>query len=189
MSRSKTYKPNEALNAAMCLFWRRGFAETSYGDLTRETGVSRKGLYSSFGDKRSLFIKSLRHYRQNNAIEFLSELDEPEADLKAIKAMFLRIASLAKSTSGRTGCFMANTANDEMSSDPDVEKEIRAHLNHLSKRFKTVLERSGYEKSRAISLANYFTGLLQGLFVFAHAGADKRLIDSYVTEGLKVVEG
>ncbi|MEO0917195.1 MAG: TetR/AcrR family transcriptional regulator [Pseudomonadota bacterium] len=187
MARPITYDPDEALAAAMRLFWRKGFAETSYDDLTKATGVSRKGLYGSFGDKRGLFLRTLQLYRKTQAVEFLWELDEPQADRRAIQAMFERIGEVSKTSFGLMGCFMANTANDEMVSDPAVKSEVLAHLQRVSQRFQTVLERDGYPKDRAERLADYFTGLLQGLFVLAHAGAKARMIDAHISEGLTVL--
>ena len=187
MPRPITYDPDEALASAMKLFWRKGFAETSYDDLTKATGVSRKGLYGSFGDKRGLFLETLKLYRKTQAVEFLWELDEPQADRRAIKAMFERIGEVSKTSFGRRGCFMANTANDEMVTDPDVRREVLVHLQRMSQRFQAVLERDGYNAKRAKELADYFTGLLQGLFVLAHEGAEARMIYAHIAEGLKVL--
>ncbi|MEM9840503.1 MAG: TetR/AcrR family transcriptional regulator [Pseudomonadota bacterium] len=188
MARPRTYDPDEALDRAMRLFWRRGFAAASYDDLTRATGVSRKGLYTSFGDKRALFVKSLQRYRKTQAISFLAELDEPNAGVAHISEMFWRIANVAKSPAGRNGCFMANTANDETANDPDVQKQILLHLQKTSDRFRQALLRSAIPGSNVDSLADYLTGLLQGLFVLAHGGADAKMIDAYVREGLRVLK-
>lgn len=187
MARPITYDPDEALAAAMQVFWRRGFAETSYDDLTKATGVSRKGLYGSFGDKRSLFLKTLRLYQRTQAVEFLWELDEPQADGRSVRALFERIGEVSKTAFGRSGCFMANTSNDEMINDTDVHDEVLRHLKRTSARFEAVLKRDGRNSVRAQELADYFTGLLQGLFVLAHAGADHRMIDAHVSEGLRVL--
>lgn len=187
MSRPITYDPDEALASAMQIFWRKGFAETSYEDLTTATGVSRKGLYGSFGDKRDLFLRTLQLYRKTQAVEFLWELNEPQADRRAIIAMFQRIGEVSKTSFGLMGCFMANTANDEMVSDPDVKNEVLTHLKRMSQRFQVVLEQDGYPVDRARGLADFFTGLLQGLFVLAHAGAEASMIDAHISEGLKVL--
>lgn len=188
MARPRTYDPEDALDAAMFLFWRRGYAEASYDDLTQATGVSRKGLYTSFGDKRSLFLKTLERYRKTQAIAFLSELDDTDAGEDAIKDLFQRIAEVSKSQAGRMGCFMANTANDETALDPDVAQQLHLHLARTSARFRAVLERSGRLPDKAASLGDYLTGLLQGLFVLAHAGAKADMIDAHVREGLRVLD-
>jgi TetR/AcrR family transcriptional regulator, transcriptional repressor for nem operon len=188
MARPRTYDPDEALDAAMLLFWKRGFAEASYDDLTKATGVSRKSLYATFGDKRSLFLKSLERYRRTQAVTILSELDSEDASLATITALFEQIGAMAKSPAGRTGCLMANTANDETAHDPDVHDQIERHLSRTSARFRTALGRAGVAQDRAGPLGDYLTGLLQGLFVLAHAGAPAHMIDATVSEGLRAVQ-
>ena len=51
MVRPREFDPDEALDKAMHLFWERGFQHTSMEDLVRRTGVSRYGLYGTFGNK------------------------------------------------------------------------------------------------------------------------------------------
>ena len=187
MARPRTYEPDDALDAAMRLFWQRGYAEASYDDLTKATGVSRKGLYSTFGDKHSLFLKALERYRRTQAVEFLVDLDRDDADLETIAGVFERIGTMSKSPAGRMGCLMANTATDETARDTDVERQIGLHLERTSERFRAVLERAGVEAERASPLGDYLTGLLQGLFVLAHAGAPHAMIDATVAEGLRAV--
>src|SRR5918998_3517283 len=63
--RPREYDPEEALNRATEAFWRGGFAATSLDDLSAATGMNRPSLYGAFGDKRALFIKSYRRYRDD----------------------------------------------------------------------------------------------------------------------------
>lgn len=187
MPRPRTYDPDDALDAAMHVFWRKGYAEASYDALTRATGVGRKGLYATFGDKRRLFLKALERYRTTQAAAFLADLDAPEADLATIEAVFNAVAEMSKSAAGRSGCLMANTATDETMDDPEVARAVRRHLDRTSARFRAPLERSGLTPDRVAALADYLTGLLQGLFVLAHARAEAAMIDAHVREGLRAL--
>ncbi len=44
---------------------RTDFAATSLDDLSAATGINRPSLYGAFGDKRELYIKSYRRYRED----------------------------------------------------------------------------------------------------------------------------
>src|ERR1700720_3692453 len=61
--RPRAYQPEIALGKALDLFRKDGFAATSLDDLSAATGMNRPSLYSAFGDKRELYIKSYQRYR------------------------------------------------------------------------------------------------------------------------------
>src|SRR5882672_6708599 len=63
--RPRAYQPEIALGKALDLFRRGGFAATSLDDLSAATGMNRPSLYGAFGDKRELYIKSYRRYRED----------------------------------------------------------------------------------------------------------------------------
>ena len=62
MAGKKQFDVGVALDAAMVQFWRAGYADTSLDDLSRTTGLNRSSLYSSFGDKESLYLRCLDRY-------------------------------------------------------------------------------------------------------------------------------
>ena len=45
----KRFDEDEVLDAAMTLFWERGFRGVSMADLVSELGVNRSSLYDTFG--------------------------------------------------------------------------------------------------------------------------------------------
>src|SRR5215470_7451887 len=63
--RPRAYQPDVALAKALDLFRKDGFAATSLDDLSAATGMNRPSLYGAFGDKRELYIKSYRRYRED----------------------------------------------------------------------------------------------------------------------------
>lgn len=178
-------RENAALEAAMRVFWRQGYAGASYQDLARATGIGRKGLYTAFGDKRSLFIHALRHYRTSIAVDVLGDLDADGAGVADIVTLFERIAASVSSEEGRIGCLMANTAADVWASDTEVTVQIAAHLERTCERFERVLDASGLAVERSVPLADYLTGLLQAVFLLGHAGAPASMINNLVGEGMR----
>ena len=67
MAREREFDPTTALDQAMLLFWERGFASTSMEDIVDSTGVSRYGIYGTFGNKRELYIASLQRFADRMA--------------------------------------------------------------------------------------------------------------------------
>jgi AcrR family transcriptional regulator len=64
MVRTRTFDPSTALTQAVGLFSSKGYADTSMDDIVRATGVSRYGLYGTFGNKRELFEQALDRYAE-----------------------------------------------------------------------------------------------------------------------------
>ena len=54
-------------DAAMQVFWRRGYAATSVQDLVDGTGLGRGSLYNAFGSKQGLYEAALRRYHELTA--------------------------------------------------------------------------------------------------------------------------
>jgi len=64
MARPRQFNREESLKNAMVIFWEKGYEATSLNDLLEATGLARQSLYNTFGDKRGLFLASLRRYAE-----------------------------------------------------------------------------------------------------------------------------
>src|ERR1700722_12458610 len=61
--RPREYDPDRALANATRVFWKNGYAATSLDELAAAPGMHRPSLYAGFGDKRELYLGTLRRYR------------------------------------------------------------------------------------------------------------------------------
>jgi AcrR family transcriptional regulator len=62
MGRPRAFDERAALDAAMRVFWEKGYEGTSLDDLTAAMGINRSSLYSTFGDKEELFRRVMVRY-------------------------------------------------------------------------------------------------------------------------------
>ncbi len=62
--RPRGFDRDAALEAAMLLFWRKGFAATSMNDLCDAMGIRSPSLYAAFGSKEALYLEAIQHYVQ-----------------------------------------------------------------------------------------------------------------------------
>ncbi|MEC8372375.1 MAG: TetR/AcrR family transcriptional regulator [Pseudomonadota bacterium] len=58
----REFDPQTVLVDATQIFWRNGYADTSTEVIVSQTGVSRYGLYGTFGNEKELLIAAIRHY-------------------------------------------------------------------------------------------------------------------------------
>ena len=92
MGRPRSFREGEALDAAMRVFWEKGYEGTSLDDLTAAMKINRSSLYSTFGDKEALFRKAMKQYSAG-PLSFMSEalnLKTARAVVEALLRMSVR---------------------------------------------------------------------------------------------------
>src|SRR6185369_11899667 len=104
----------------MRLFWRKRYAGTSVEDLTGTLNLSRSSLYATFGDKRTLFLESLRFYSGRVLDATARMLNESPSPIVGIQKVFDDLIASTGSETGALGCFMVNSVAELVPYDPDV---------------------------------------------------------------------
>ncbi len=125
MPRTKTFNEDEMLDKAKDLFWRKGFNGTPPQDILDETGLSRSSLYATYGDKHSLFMKTLQRYRDRETEAVVHHLDQAGDIPLAIRQLFQETYRDCLSPQGRRGCLMINILHELVPHDPKIEALIR----------------------------------------------------------------
>ena len=77
--RPRAFDVDEALDAAMRVFWKHGYEGASLSELTEAMGINRPSLYAAFGDKESLFKKAVDRYMERGSAVWREALDQPTA--------------------------------------------------------------------------------------------------------------
>ena len=185
MPRNKEFEPEKALDKAMGVFWHKGYFDTSVDDLVQQVGVSRYGLYATFGNKHELFLASLDRYRDTVVAQLIAGLETSNASLAEIQGFFGTFIELSKSERGKLGCFMCNTATELALHDDRVAAKIDSHIQRLTKAFRNALSNAqqGQKIKSDINIddfAKYLTGVTLGLCVYARSQVDPETIASYI---------
>lgn len=190
MPRSKDFEPAQALDRAMDLFWRRGYAETALDDLVRHTGASRYGLYATFGDKRDLFLAVLERYSQAVMDPMIGALEDPRASVREIRGFFDRLFGVIRRHADRRGCLMCNTAFERGPLDPLAARRVRQHFARIRRLLGRALanaRRAGrlWRTRAGRAYADHLFGLATGAFFLARSGVALALIRRFVYAGLE----
>lgn len=192
MPRNKEFEPEKALDKAMGVFWRKGYFDTSVDDLVQQVGVSRYGLYGTFGNKHELFLASLDRYRDTFVSQLLAGLETPNASLAEIKSFFATFVEISKTERGKLGCFMCNTATELALHDDLVSEKVNHYLQRLTRAFRKALTNAQQQNEIQSDLnlddyAKYLTGVVLGLCVYARSQVEPEIIASYVRVALKAL--
>jgi len=188
MGRQREFDVDEALEAALCVFWRKGYEGTSYTDLQQATGVERPGLYSAFGNKEALFRRALERYYQHYLDFFPAALELPTS--REVAAHILHnTVDLNTRYSDRAGCLGINGA---LAGSDDSEPIRRALIDarataeaSLRDRFERAKREGDLpETANATGLTAFVTAVCHGIAVQAKAGFSRDVLEAVVEQAL-----
>ena len=190
MGRHREFDPEQALDAALDVFWERGYVGTSFEHLSRATGVARPGLYAAFGNKESLFFKALDRY-EATYFGFLDEALAAPTSYEVVRRIFEELAKVHTLHGEARGCLGLNgalAASDEVEA---VRLELIRRRETLEHRLADRLERARVDgdlppETDCEALAAYVAAITQGMAVQAKAGAGKPKLDAIVAHALSV---
>ena len=131
----KNFNTDEALTKAMHAFWSRGYEATSISDLVECMGINRGSIYATFGDKRSLFLQSLRHYGARHLHDWTAALMRSHGPRGAIIAAFDHAVAAAVEGGSRDGCLLINTALELSPHDEEVSDYVSDCLSDMESFF------------------------------------------------------
>tara|TARA_R110000744_G_scaffold20336_5_gene53391 strand:+ start:8374 stop:9021 length:648 start_codon:yes stop_codon:yes gene_type:complete len=149
--RKRQFDEQTALQAAMEVFWAKGFVGASLADLTSSMNINKPSMYSTFGNKETLFIKATQHYIENNMKVHLDALFTPDMPLKTrLKNYMMSIVTMQCSTEQPKGCYLVLCQSEVAGGDiPEQAAKLLIEIEAAPKALFTDLFTSDKE---AISL-------------------------------------
>ena len=176
MARVKEFDEDAVLDKAVALFWSKGYNGTSAQDLVDHLEISRSSLYGTYGDKRTLFLKSLQRYREKMSGSFIKMIEESDDAEETITAIFKSLLAESRDDSIPKGCFMVNSTVELASFDEEIadlirenEKSVVEALCHAIQKGKDAGQFGN--PNSAQSLARFLFNSITGLRVAARSGA------------------
>jgi TetR/AcrR family transcriptional repressor of nem operon len=179
MGRPKQFDPDVAVDQAMELFWRKGFAETTPQDLVAELGIGKGSLYHTFANKRALFDLALRRYAEMRVAGVVETLGQPGPATERLRAALRRLADGDVTLTSR-GCLGVNTAVELAGSDEAAAEVVGRLFDRIEAAFQAVIEegqRSGEIAAGrdARQLASLILTSFIGMSVLAKTADTQRL--------------
>ncbi|MCB1689820.1 MAG: TetR/AcrR family transcriptional regulator [Halioglobus sp.] len=134
MARSPEFDRNNALEAAMKLFWARGYTATSLPDLLAAMGIARSSFYASFGNKRQLFMECLELFGDRTYA--IVEKDARKLSPTALPRAFFEATLLETSQRrSRQGCMLVNTVLELADVDEALSQLAARKLSAIESAF------------------------------------------------------
>ncbi|MDR2327726.1 MAG: TetR/AcrR family transcriptional regulator [Acidovorax sp.] len=171
--RSKAFESDDIADAAMQVFWQRGYGATSVQNLVEGTGLSRSSLYSTFESKEGLYQQALRRYAAVTTanVELLSGPGSPQV---LIRQLLVSVADDELNDPQRRGCLVANATLELAGHDATVAELVAHNLQRLQNALEALIQR-GQQAGEILpeknprALARFFVNTMQGMRVLGKA--------------------
>jgi AcrR family transcriptional regulator len=184
--RPREFCVEDALSAALRVFWSKGYEGASLNDLTEAMGITRPSLYAAFGNKEALFRKALDLYEREKLAYIGAALEAPTA--RGVAERLLHGAlEMQISGSDPKGCLgvISSVACGAEAESIKAEVLLRKASSDaaLLERFKQAKAEGDFpEHIEPAGLVSYLAALCQGLALQAGGGAStadlQRLVDT-----------
>lgn len=188
MAGKKQFDMETALDAAMIQFWSAGYADTSLDDLSRATGLNRSSIYSSFGDKDTLFLRCLDRYAVRYGDKYDAALSNAAAEpVAAVHAFFDVTLERIADPELPDGCLVAQSAMVIPALSPSAAARAKKALGDQRSRLYAALKAGRLNDRDAESFAVHMAAVNQSLAVMSRAGsspAQLRAVVGVTTEAL-----
>ena len=126
MARTRKFDENQALAAALRLFWEKGYAATSLQDLERGMGLNRTSIYNAFGNKRSLFKRCLALYIGQVETMLESIIGAAASSREAIKNWLAFVIDFSFNPETPGGCLVILSALERHQHDLETKDMVAA---------------------------------------------------------------
>jgi len=176
IGRPRAFDCDAALEAAMLVFWRKGFSAASMNELCDAMGIRSPSLYAAFGSKEALYLEAIDHYVRTIGPPVWDKLEEGATARAGVENLLLAGAeTLPQSASTPSGCMaLLGGVGDEWPAPiADVVRTVRlGMLGHLRLRLEAGVAEGELPPAADVeSLSRFYLGVFQGMAVQARDGA------------------
>jgi AcrR family transcriptional regulator len=176
IGRPREFDRDAALQAAMLVFWRKGFLATSMNDLCEAMGIRSPSLYAAFGSKENVYVEAIRLYSSIADSLIWTHINDGPTARESIRKVLLAAAKVLPAFEDKPPGCMVNlaTLGDEIpGAIPQTLRQIRTDsLTVIRSGLERGLASGELPKSTNIDhLSRFYLGVIQGMAVQAYDGA------------------
>ncbi len=187
--RPLSFDRDAALEQAMLTFWRYGYETTSIVDLTAAMGVSAPSLYAAFGDKKQLFLETVRLYAGDpDAVG--AAMDGAPTAYDAVHDMLTGAATAFTGDMTPRGCLLASATASGSAGSADVQHVVAGVRREIEARLRARIGRDVAcgvlpSETSASALSGLVMAVIQGLSVLARDGATRASLLAVVEAAMR----
>ena len=174
------------IQAAMGLFWEKGYGSTSIADILARAAVNSGSLYHFFPGKQDLLVAVLESYRDGIRPMLLEPAwagtDDPVERIFALLALYRR---LIVDTDCLYGCPIGSLALELHEPDPVVRERMAENFDAWTGAIRECLEQAGDrlpEQTDRQALAEFVLTVMEGAVMQSRTHRDVAFFDRAVAQ-------
>lgn len=142
MGRVRKFDVEEALDAALEMFWQQGFDGTPIQALCQAMDLQPGSVYAAFGSKRDLFVAAVRRYIETVSAEAVDRINGAPSGLQGLREYFTHLVDAMVDGKRQWGCLITNSLVEFAARDPELAGMFQLHLARLQTSFAAALARA-----------------------------------------------
>ena len=193
--RKRCFDEQQALEAAMRVFWQKGYAGASLMDLTQSMGINKPSMYAAFGNKEQLFIRATENYIANYAAVHANHLqDDSQPLIQRLKRFMHSAVTSQCGEHGPKGCYLSMGLSEMAGEEiPEAACQVLEQAKLLTEdlfhdTFVVAQKRDQLATTaNARHLAQYLATFLHGTAAMARAGKTLDELSQTIKVALSVI--
>ncbi len=138
MPRAAPYDRETALDAALAIFWEKGFHATSLKDLEKALSMKPGSIYAAFYSKEKLYLSALERYFEKSRAGFRAHVASAGSPLAALADHFRTYGKMAANNPSRKACMLTKTLVDTQATDPAISAITQEYMSAMQAEFAAV---------------------------------------------------
>lgn len=185
MPRHAEFDRDTVIHEATSVFWERGYAKTSVGDLVSATGLQPGSLYAAFGNKKGLFLEVIDQYNRRYVARIRALRDTPGRSIDKLESLLQQVVEDTAAGTAKRGCLTVNALLEMSAHDDDIAARLQGHNARLRKAFAWLVKDAQAEGDvpdarDANELASFVLNNLWGMRVMCKSRPDRASLDAIV---------
>lgn len=166
--RPRLFDEDAAIDAAVDLFWERGYGNTTTRELEAALDMRQTSIYNAFGSKKGLLLRAIDRYEQRVEVDLLSLLggDDGYASVEA----FVRELGRWIVDNRYRGCLVVNLMMGE-DDDEALDERVRNYRSMIFDALLGAVSRAEPDTTVATDRANLLLASALGLHLTARTAA------------------
>jgi len=177
MTRAAPYDRDKALDAALQLFWLKGYHATSVKDLEAALAMKPGSIYAAFKSKEALYLASLERYFERMRDTLRRTVADAASPLGALTEHLRRQGECGNGEADGLACMLVKTLLDTTAAEPVLAERTRTYLDlmrdEIAAGFQTAKDRGELPPEADVArLAHRYQAELSAVRIEVHRGAD-----------------